>query len=424
MFAGTRKRLQIVCNKRSSRSVRVFALLEVFCFYASVVSLLALAAQCVAQALGYSPGAITRALTRVSLSAAVGYLTNSLAIEMLFKPYEPVKWLKVWPQGLVPRNKSKIGRQLGSKVASELLKPEEIANKLCAMAQDYLHDEHSKRELVEYVVKLLNNYKNDIVATVTPAVETICRKLLDMYVTRENFERLWEEAIRPKLQQSATREFMTQRIIAGLNQHVPQLTVALRRQLAVTIRDYVNHSLLGLGGDTIALGVVEFIDWHGVENLIRNKLNEPQTVTIIKDILATQVNDLQNWLHTAEGQAKVEEVLKTLERYLADAIDRFINFDLARVFDSILNSPKAWRWAQEALIPKLKGLTEQFLQEKTGVFLEKINIDEMIAESVERQNTREFHQMVNDLTAEHLGAIETLGYVLGGLIGMLQLLLG
>ena len=43
MFEGTRKRVKIFCDRRHSRPVRVFAFLEVFCFYFSFAALAALA---------------------------------------------------------------------------------------------------------------------------------------------------------------------------------------------------------------------------------------------------------------------------------------------------------------------------------------------------------------------------------------------
>ena len=54
----------------------------------------------------------------VLTAAAVGYLTNYLAIWMLFRPYEP-KRLWHWRfQGVIPRHKEEIGRLLGEDVRS------------------------------------------------------------------------------------------------------------------------------------------------------------------------------------------------------------------------------------------------------------------------------------------------------------------
>ena len=62
MFEGTRKRVKIVCDRSRSRSVRVFAFFEVFCFYYSFAALAALALNLILPGLtGYAPGRFCRA---------------------------------------------------------------------------------------------------------------------------------------------------------------------------------------------------------------------------------------------------------------------------------------------------------------------------------------------------------------------------
>ena len=43
-------------------------------------------------------------------------------------------------------------------------------------------------------------------------------------------------------------------------------------------------------------------------------------------------------------------------------------------------------------------------------------------EEIEKFEPREFHELVNSVAAENLGAIQVLGFILGGLIGVLMLL--
>ena len=85
-------------------------------------------------ATGWSgPGWFSLWIFPVMTAAAVGFLTNFIAIEMLFKPYERsgFHWLRLlslglWKQGMVPANKAKIGHVLGEEIPERLLKPGEI----------------------------------------------------------------------------------------------------------------------------------------------------------------------------------------------------------------------------------------------------------------------------------------------------------
>ena len=70
-------------------------------------------------------------LLPILASAAVGYLTNAIAIWMLFKPYEKHRF---WPQGVIPRQKKNFGRELGILIPQHLLQPEKISAQIGRVA--------------------------------------------------------------------------------------------------------------------------------------------------------------------------------------------------------------------------------------------------------------------------------------------------
>ena len=53
----------------------------------------------------------------------------------------------------------------------------------------------------------------------------------------------------------------------------------------------------------------------------------------------------------------------------------------------------------------------------------RLRLAERVSEAVEKQDVEEFHKMINSIAAEHLGAIQVLGYLLGAIVGMAQLAL-
>ena len=53
--------------------------------------------------------------------------------------------------------------------------------------------------------------------------------------------------------------------------------------------------------------------------------------------------------------------------------------------------------------------------------MEKLDISRRIAEAVDKQDVKEFHSMINSIAAQHLGAIQVLGYFLGALVGAAQI---
>ena len=108
-----------------------FEILDKICKPISMLTFVMLLVNAVCKCFGLSPFSSTmwieHRLFLVLGAASVGYMTNWLAITMLFRPYEPKKWLFVWPQGLLPRNRIEIARKVGEECENSILEADKIA---------------------------------------------------------------------------------------------------------------------------------------------------------------------------------------------------------------------------------------------------------------------------------------------------------
>ena len=66
------------------------------------------------------------------LGGIIGWITNRLAIKMLFRPFQPVNipLINYKIQGLIPKRKAEIAKSIGETVETELLSMEEIIMEL------------------------------------------------------------------------------------------------------------------------------------------------------------------------------------------------------------------------------------------------------------------------------------------------------
>jgi uncharacterized membrane protein YheB (UPF0754 family) len=64
------------------------------------------------------------------ITALIGWVTNWLAIKMLFHPRKPTKFLFFTLQGILPRRQPDIAIQLGRIVASDLLSSDDLTQQL------------------------------------------------------------------------------------------------------------------------------------------------------------------------------------------------------------------------------------------------------------------------------------------------------
>ncbi len=73
---------------------------------------------------------IIRLVLLVLIGGLIGYLTNKVAIKMLFRPVNPVKILFVTFQGVFPRRKDQMAVSLANTIETELLSKDVIMSKI------------------------------------------------------------------------------------------------------------------------------------------------------------------------------------------------------------------------------------------------------------------------------------------------------
>ncbi len=101
-----------------------------------------------------------RILFLAGIGALIGWITNLLAIKLLFKPYDvieiPIIKLKV--QGLIPKRKAEIARSIGQTIQEELLSLEEIIEQFVS--------QQNNQEIIDLIkVKI-----NEIVSSRLPSI--------------------------------------------------------------------------------------------------------------------------------------------------------------------------------------------------------------------------------------------------------------
>ncbi|MBW9152396.1 DUF445 family protein [Clostridium estertheticum] len=77
------------------------------------------------------------------VGAIIGYITNWLAIKMLFRPHKEIRIFNIkvpFTPGLIPKEKSRIARSVGESVGQHLLTKETIIKSLCSEEMDHQLD--------------------------------------------------------------------------------------------------------------------------------------------------------------------------------------------------------------------------------------------------------------------------------------------
>ncbi len=111
------------------------------------------------------------------IGAAIGWLTNFVAIKLLFRPHTPVSFLGFSVQGLIPKRRSQIARSMAETIESELLSSQDFAAILDSV--DWKGEvERTIEELVEHKLSSKRISKVPIIGFVSDNFKTQIKYLI------------------------------------------------------------------------------------------------------------------------------------------------------------------------------------------------------------------------------------------------------
>ena len=107
------------------------------------------------------------------IGAVIGWLTNYVAIKLLFRPLKPVRVLGFTFQGLIPKRRKEIARSIASTIEREVISPEDITGLLSGINWE-AEVEGMINDLVE---KRLSSKKVNSIPVIGLASKEITRQL-------------------------------------------------------------------------------------------------------------------------------------------------------------------------------------------------------------------------------------------------------
>ena len=386
--------------------------------------------QIAASRCGWSIPAWVHPAINVLLSAAVGYITNYIAIEMLFKPYvrnrkHPLSLITMgyWKQGLIPKNKNKIGDELGKQIETKLLNPEKLADELCDMVMSLTQSPDIITEVRTSVQKLLHTYQKNITEALQPQIEKEIYSAAGNLFTQDKIRGFWKAEVEPFLQKEEHRNLIAGHIIKRLQDRSPELTAVLKTEVQEACFHYLEkHLPFGFGAEPLAEGLVNFIEWNDIQNYLSDKLGEKETSDMLQEELQSLIGQVNKWLQSPEISDKINGFIIAMKTKLQAWLHEYLQKAIPSMINSIIDSEKLWNWIEHDLLPASRPQIEAFIRKQgKDKVIAKLNLSRRISEAVEKQDVKEFHEMINSIAAQHLGAIQVLGYILGLVIGLLQL---
>ena len=406
------------------KDVPAWALAEAVCMSLSLLSLALLATLGVLRLTGAAyPAWVLNSVLPLLLGGAVGYLTNLIAITMLFRPYDPhddhpAGIVPFWRQGLVPKHRDELAHKAGRQIADELLTPETIADEVGKLIDRALADEDLQGKLRYSLGPMLREKLPDVVDELTPEIMRFLRGAVKDGFTRENLDLLFEKVVDPWLRTARNKNQLADWVVRTLQHLVPRIMRWLR-QMAERYkqRGFWKNALLSFAEWTGAL------DWAAVRQEIRQKIVDRSTRNQIIASAQDLITEMRAGIGSADTGTAIRKLQERASDFVVAVVEKYLHGVLPDLGHRIADDRKFWRWLAEQGTPSVRPYAMAWLEgEGVDVIKQHFDVAGRAESAIKGMDLPKVHHMINDASARHLGAIQVLGYILGFIAGALLLL--
>ena len=360
------------------------------------------------------------------IGAAIGGVTNHLAIKMLFRPYKAIyikNWRLPFTPGLIPKRRDELAKQLGLTVVNYLLTPETFRKKFFSKdIQDKV--EHFVQTKVEETIftndKTIQDWLNLAGFSHMPAtIEQKGEAIVDGQFS----------SVKNTLSTKSIRTLLSEDIQNTIDAKIP---VAVQHILEkgedyflspegeMTIKAMIDDFLSSKGslGGMINMFLGDSTSLVGkVQRELVKFLQAPGTTTLLTKIFS------QEWEKLKDRPAmdflqdvQFDPILSKLQVYVKEqlAISERLNQPISYYW------PEGNDWAKYTVIPQAIEKAFVKAEEKLEDVLKRLNLQEVVREQVDSFPVEKLEELVLGISKREFKMITVLGAVLGGLIGIVQ----
>lgn len=279
-----------------------------------------------------------RFLIPIIVGAVIGYITNWLAIKMMFRPHAEKKFLGVhipFTPGLIPKERERIARSVGqtigehllsSEVIGETLSSERVNNRIRMWIEESIKKLNDNgKPIKDLVISLLGeNHRKVTVFFEESTTSLICSQLKDRglrdLLTREfkniifdrndsSFYEIIRKKVEPILYRLSVSDELKAKLKNALNTRVTELESDQR-------------SLYEIIPDSIIDAIKEYINMHDDEivRAVKDIIEKPEIRIRLKASIARLISQNTSRVITMfmSPEAIANKLLEVIEKYIDD----------------------------------------------------------------------------------------------------------
>ncbi|SEF52715.1 Uncharacterized membrane protein YheB, UPF0754 family [Caloramator fervidus] len=369
-------------------------------------------------------------LVSAVLGALIGYVTNYIAIKMLFRPFNEVRFLGFklpFTPGLIPKERKRIAKNIGDALKEHILTYEVVHN--------WLSNPSFKNKLREWVIfKIkelsIKNYSIGEVLNKTGVKLDDIRKTITKYV----FRLIKFQISRRKdlnIQDTRLRDIFTDKIIDSIKDTVIKnkddialfIKSKLRKPIVkVKLAELLYNILQQNIGKFITMIISpEFITQKAISS-IEEYLDKSENrtdlaliiINIIDNLLELKIHDLKRYFEDID----LKEAFYEKGKYFVETeVDNLVSYILNLKINDVLSIDEE---KFTYFIDNLLSVTDCLFKRYGKNLLEILDISKIVEDRINELDIEYIEKIILEVSNKELKAITWFGALLGGLIGLIN----
>jgi uncharacterized membrane protein YheB (UPF0754 family) len=361
----------------------------------------------------------------VVVGAFIGGLTNSIAIRMLFRPFNTLyigKFRVPFTPGLIPKRRHQLAVQLGETVTNHLLTAEGVQAKINDTGFQSEMTELVQGEVKRFLqsdITLKELLKKDFgVDDVQNRIQTTTETWL-----ANRMKRMLEESNSKEM-----KDVLPEKFVAAGEEKLPEVVDWLLNRGVLYLESTEGRKTLASGIDAFLMDkgmLVNMVSMFFGNVSIAEKV-QPELIKFLKHentretLLKLLQQEYRGFMEKRMGEAvallNMPDITAGLAKEITQRlpIEEYLNTPVNTLSETFEN------WLIDELTPKAVAAGLDLFVARLDVLLEKMHLAKIVEEQVETFSLERLEEIIISIAKSELKMITWLGALLGGIIGLFQ----
>lgn len=378
------------------------------------------------------------------VGSVIGYSTNWLAIKMLFKPHRAYHIGKMripFTPGLIPRERDRIAKSLGTTVGKNLLTEEVILKELTndtitgSLKEFLVHDLLGKEFTINELIKGIDDDGLLKEKMVTSIKKGLTNALVDNIEVKQSLSTaIGNYASSDSSMKQILGEGAFEGVEGLLFDNKTEIANAIAlyladEQVSGKIKGIINRIMMDKLGGLAAMFMDPANLYQSILEFVRSGLEKEENQIELVTQISLAVNKFTSKpVGEIVDSEEYGRIVDNLSGYTLNAVgklfesedsDRLINGLLDQFLDMRIVIPEDMK---EALENKVVDMYLDFARTRLPIFIEQMNISKIVEGEINGFSTQEVENLIFGIVDRELKAITWLGALLGFIMGCFTLL--